>query len=68
GKTIDPWTDSKGNIWYKTMINMNGDIQTYYMLGKVNNTGSILEFDLSSVKCPTEIDKNSYWYRIYYRQ
>ena len=68
GKTIDPWTDSKGNIWYRAKIRVSRVIGTYYLLGKVNSTVTVLEFDLSAVKYPTEIDKNSYWYRIYYRQ
>jgi hypothetical protein len=66
----EKWTDSNHNIWYKFTIYFVLDSTTQYVLSKINNSATIIEFSMYAGGYPTEIDPNSYLgtYRIYYRQ
>jgi hypothetical protein len=64
---IDKWTDSEGNIWYRTE-NKDTFGLVYYVLYKVSSSGSILEYVWSHYEYPTEIDPNHVEYRIFHRK
>ena len=60
------WTDSEGNIWYKTMFVRFGEKN--YALVKISNSGKTRELVFSSSKYPTKIDTENATYRIYHRK
>ena len=62
---IDKWTDSEGNIWYKSRALCAYGI---YLLQKISSSGSIYEYVSSDSDYPTEIDTNDRTYHIYYRK
>ena len=64
---IDKWTDSEGNIWYRTENKDTLGI-VYSVLDKISSSGSILEYVWSHYEYPTEIDPNHVEYRIYHRK
>jgi hypothetical protein len=65
----DKWTDSEGNIWYKTYLE-RADREGIedYRLCKISSSGSAYEYVTSHVDYPTEMDSGHYTYRIYYRK
>ena len=62
----DKWTDSEGNIWYKTRV--SGVVQKVYQLDKISNSGKTWEFVFSYEKYPTEINPKDADYYIYHRE
>ena len=71
----DRWIDAEGNILYKWLETEGKggsivDPSDYYCLGKISDSGTVLEFSYSSYDYPTEVNPDSlkYAYRIYYRQ
>ncbi len=62
----DKWTDSEGNIWYKTEFVEFG--KKNYELSKISNSGKTWEFVYSSSKYPTKIDPENATYSIYHRK
>jgi hypothetical protein len=63
----DKWTDSEGNIWYKsTWWHTNGN--SGYELVKISNSGETYEREWTGKGYPTEIDQNHKYYGIWYRQ
>ena len=60
------WTDSEGNIWYKSKYKMPGD--SGFQLLKVSNSGQTLEYIFQPIEHPKELDINNDNYRIYYRK
>jgi hypothetical protein len=62
----DKWTDSEGNIWYKTEFVEFG--KKNYELSKISNSGKTREFVYSSSKYPTKIDPENATYHIYHRK
>ena len=67
---VDKWTDSEGNIWYKTMLRAYGGTVNWFHLDKISNNGNIWEFVRTTVDFPTESDMHPDFqlYHIYYRQ
>jgi hypothetical protein len=67
---IDKWTDSEGNIWYKSYFKENSTSGVNFELGKFSNNGNTWEFVFDSIVFPTEDQMNSAGphYKIYYRQ
>jgi hypothetical protein len=67
---VDKWTDSEGNIWYKTYYRISGSSTIFHELDKISNNGNTWEYAYTSVDFPSESDLNpdNTRYRIYYRQ
>jgi hypothetical protein len=68
----EKWTDSEGNILYKTIVTLIGaeHYRPYYILSKIDKTGNIYEDLWTTVHMPTDFNPDNvlYNYRIYYRQ
>jgi hypothetical protein len=68
---VDKWTDSEGNIWYKTHWwygPIDEDHISSYQLEKRSESGKVWEYISDAYEFPTEIDENDHRYKIYYRQ
>ena len=65
-KITDKWTDSEGNIWYKTEVSHH--VQKVYQLDKISNSGKTWELVYSSSKYPMKIDPKDANYYIYHRE
>jgi len=61
------WTDSKGNIWYKTKWQVM-HFQRGFSLSKISESGKTLEFVFSQFEYPKEIDISNDNYRKYHRK
>ena len=71
------WTDSEGNIWYKTFGTVTGvenrRTTKFQNLVKVSKSGTVMEIvhrhprDFDSSNYPTKIDPDDNNYGIYYR-
>lgn len=71
----DKWIDAEGTIWYKwleTVLEARyvSDHDVNFCLGKISDSGRVLEFSISSYDYPNEAKSDSlkYDYHIYYRQ
>jgi len=68
---VDKWTDSEGNIWYKTHW-WYGPIDeehiSDYEIDKLSESGKVWEYISDAYEFPTEIDESDPRYHIYYRQ
>lgn len=66
----DKWTDSDGNIWYKTISKYKTEYQeqTRYELNKISNSGRTWEYVGSVDDHPAKIDPKNSDYHIYYSQ
>jgi hypothetical protein len=66
----DSWKDSEGNIYFEIKEEAEQQIfnPIYYALWKLSNTGETLEMESTHWDYPTELDTDSFYYRIYYRQ
>ena len=68
---VDKWTDSEGNIWYKTHV-WYGPIDevhiSAYEIDKFSESGKVWEYISDKFEFPTEIAESDYRYHIYYRQ
>ena len=61
------WSDSEGNIFYKS--NWVGDWgEEAYQVSKISNSGKTLEFVLSYDEPPRNINPDNIWYRKYTRK
>ena len=61
------WSDSEGNIFYKS--NWVGDWgEEAYQITKISNSGKTLEFMLGYDEPPKNIDPDNTWYRKYTRE
>ena len=61
------WSDSEGNIFYKS--NWVGDWgEQAYQITKISNSGKTLEFVLGYDEPPRDIEPDSIWYRKYTRE
>jgi beta-lactamase regulating signal transducer with metallopeptidase domain len=67
---VDKWSDSEGNIWYKTYEITNNDYSIIYTLNKISNDATVFEYVDNVGDFPTRADlnKTNYNYRIRYRQ
>ena len=61
------WTDSKGNIFYKSNWVGNWGEEAY-QITKISNSGKTLEFVLGYDEPPKNIDPENIWYRKYTRK
>ena len=68
----DSWTDSEGDSWFKVEWHIGAYVEgakaRQYKLSKISNAGRTLEFVLSKIEYPTEIDPKHSDYHIHYRQ
>jgi hypothetical protein len=68
---LDHWIDSEGVVWYRAHSECLADESIYYELGKIRDSGNVLEF-MWSVEGNTieewELDNDTYLYRIYYHE
>jgi hypothetical protein len=66
------WTDSNGeNIWYKATFDAEQVQTIYYHIIRISESGTVMEYEYSSIDYPTKIDPNdleSQNYTIRYRQ
>ena len=67
---IDKWTDSVGNILYKSIVRPEGSVHYSCEFGKISNDKTTWELVFSYVSMPIEDDLklDNANYRIYYRQ
>jgi hypothetical protein len=69
---VDKWTDSQGNIWYKSYDRDPDTRRAYLCLYKISADKAVLESVWSYTDSPAEDDLNSknpdFYYRIYYRR
>jgi hypothetical protein len=63
----DRWTDSEGNIFYKT-IHAPIAGEKWYELWKLSNSGTVWELVWDVFEYPTDINPNNSGYLIYYQQ
>jgi GH43 family beta-xylosidase len=67
----DTWIDSKGNIWFKALMEPRG-FSPYFCLFRISDSGKTLEYMYSSIDYPekivTEPEEITTTYVIYYRQ
>jgi hypothetical protein len=64
----DQWTDAKGSVWYEAQFFIETFNYTYYEFGKIGDEGQVWTLVWSNTEYPTDIDKESLNYRIYYRK
>jgi hypothetical protein len=64
---IEKWTDSEGSVWYKIKYYFYTYHPIGYMLCKISDSGSTLEFMVSDWHFP-DFDPSSSEYYIYHRQ
>ena len=68
---VDYWTDSEGNVWFKTNAIENG--AKFQTLQKISKSGAVLEFvangvtSFDSKSYPIKVDPTGGYYHIYYR-
>jgi hypothetical protein len=62
----DSWKDTEGNTYFNIYeeAKHQGWSPIYYTLWKLSVTGEILETEFTTWDYPTELDTNSYYYRI----
>ena len=65
-KITDKWTDSEGYSWYK-VLQSNPNYEQYQLV-RISNSGKTMEFVFDRTDYPTEIDPDSHFYRVRYRQ
>jgi len=67
---IDKWSDSEGNIWYKTYEISDNDYSVYFTLNKISKDATVLEYvdKLGDYPAEADLNTNNYLYRIRYRQ
>jgi hypothetical protein len=67
---VDRWTDSEGNIWYKTYVHERNEWIPVFELNKISKAGAVLEYVIAFDDFPTADNMNSKnpYYRIYYRE
>jgi hypothetical protein len=63
---IDRWIDNEGNIYYKVV--RKGSTWKQYELWRLNSSKTIWEFIWNTRDYPTELNPESGYYLIYYRQ
>ena len=66
----DKWSDSEGNVWYKTTYTwkMGGYSESGYELARISNSGKTYESVYSHPECPKELSPKHPSYMIYHRQ
>ena len=62
------WTDSNGDIWFKFHWQCLVHGSKYFVLGKISNSGTVLEYVYQGSRYPTEISPIEGKYNIRYRQ
>lgn len=68
---VDYWTDSEGNVWFKTNAIWKGE--KYQTFQKISKSGTVLEIvsnkvtEFDSKSFPTKVDPTVSSYRIYHR-
>ena len=70
-KIVEKWTDSEGNIWYKTHIWYGPIDEVFisdYEIDKFSESGKVWEYISDIYAFPNEIDEDDLRYHIYYRQ
>ena len=67
---VDKWTDSEGNLWYKTYLRYSGASEIIHELDKISNNGNTWEYAYTTTHFPSEskLNPDNTRYRIYYRQ
>ncbi|MEE9580732.1 MAG: hypothetical protein V3V74_05410 [Nitrosomonadaceae bacterium] len=67
---VEKWSDSKGNVWYKTFNRGNAAIGIEFWITKISNTGTVYESVSNVGEFPTkdELNIDNFNYVIYYRQ
>ena len=67
---VDKWINSEGNICYKAYWRSGESKYGDFMLHKISNSSSVIEYIYNSYMWPTEAELNpdNPNYRIYYRQ
>jgi hypothetical protein len=66
--TLDKWTDSNGNIWYKVTCSLDHLAVTNDHIMQLSETGMISEYLQHTSKTPAEMDPSNYNYRIMYHK
>ena len=67
--TIDvKWVDSNGDVWFKASTECLLHKEKFFVLGKISNSGTVLEQVSQRSKYPTEISPIEGLYSIHYRQ
>lgn len=64
----DMWVDSNGDIWFKFHWQCLVHGSKYFVLGKISNSGTVLEYVYQGSRYPTEISPIEGKYNIRYRQ
>ena len=67
---VDKWSDSAGNIWYKSYEITTNDYSVYFTLSRISKDATVLEYVDAIGEYPTAADLNagSGMYSIRYRQ
>jgi hypothetical protein len=66
-KITEKWTDSEGNIFYKSQAVNNWDRETK-SLHKLSQSGKILEFVWAYDEYPTDVTPRPLYYHKYFRE
>ena len=62
------WVDSNGDVWFKASMECLVHESKYFVLGKISNSGTVLEQVFQAGRYPTEISPIEGLYNIRYRQ
>jgi hypothetical protein len=67
---VEKWTDSEGNVWYKTFNRHNAAMTTVFWITKISNNGTVCESVSNYGEFPSkdELNVDNFDYHIYYRQ
>ena len=67
---VEKWSDSKGNVWYKTFKRYNAAILNEFWITKISNNGTVYESVYNVGEFPTkdELNVDHFNYLIYYHQ
>jgi hypothetical protein len=63
----DKWTDSDGNIWYKTIVTNQVGVRRY-VLNRIDKSRGIWEYIYFSNDYPDELDPSLMSYRLFNRK
>ena len=67
---VEKWSDSKGNVWYKTFNRHNASILNVFWITKIINNGTVYEsvYNEGEFLSKDELNVDHFNYLIYYRQ
>ncbi len=67
---VEKWSDSEGNVWYKTFKRYDVAMGTVFCITKISNNGTVYEsvYNVDGFPTKDELNVDHFYYLIYNRQ